>query len=361
MEVRALQLTNFRQYGKRKFEFPSGDTVIVGDNTAGKSTLLDAVHFLINGRSIWSNSPAELCGWHDGEFFRLTADIEFQGLQETRTVKYSNKKVIFEINGKTVSRKKFTKGKYAFVFAPEFIELIMTSSSYRRKFLNEYLSVLHPEYGKLWKDLNTVLRQRNAVLKRLARRLYETGEFPDKSDQLDLWTEKFIRQNAEVFSLKEKFINQINQYKSDDRNVMMWWTLEKQDLFTLQSGFESWLKDRVMEYHRRDIVLGYTNIGLHRDDWALHAEYDMKKFGSRGEKRLAVVGLLSKLHQMFIEEGFATIILVDDLSSELGHEFLRLGLARFAGQDVQRIITTLSVNDPVPDIDAEYIYLTPPA
>jgi len=343
VKLNTLNISNFRQYKRKSFAFKSTQTVIHGDNTSGKSTLLEAIMMLINGASIWTNSTDELMSMDSEKYFRLEGELEFDGSIQNRVVKYDKGKLRFMINDKVVSRKKFVKNKQAFIFSPELIELIMVSSAFRRKYLNDFISKLYPEYGVELKRLNGALRQRNAVLKKLARTLYETGSIPDKPMQLDIWSEKFIDASTKAFEIKQKVIRELN---AQNEKFFLQWRIGDIDLLTPDSTtFMNTLGERLEEQYRKDVARGHTGTGMHRDDWLLHMDLDIKKFGSRGEKRVAIVSLLSYLHKMFQKANFETMILIDDLPSELGEKFLSDALNQFKANGIQRIITTLRPTD----------------
>jgi DNA replication and repair protein RecF len=78
------------------------------------------------------------------------------------------------------------------------------------------------------------------------------------------------------------------------------------------------LSDALEDSKKRDIATGYTNIGPHRDDWILTNGNDIKKFGSRGEKRMAIGQMIFKKQEVIAEKlGFHPILLLDDIASEL--------------------------------------------
>ena len=60
MLIKRLELTNFRNYANRVFEFESGTTVIVGDNAVGKTNLLEAIFLLSVGESFKARRIEEM-------------------------------------------------------------------------------------------------------------------------------------------------------------------------------------------------------------------------------------------------------------------------------------------------------------
>ena len=89
----------------------------------------------------------------------------------------------------------------------------------------------------------------------------------------------------------------------------------------IKSNGDHDIETAVEESKKRDIATGYTNVGPHRDDWRLINGTDMKKFGSRGEKRLAIGQLIFNKQELVAKKlGFYPILLLDDISSELDTE-----------------------------------------
>ncbi len=86
----------------------------------------------------------------------------------------------------------------------------------------------------------------------------------------------------------------------------------------IKSNGDDKLADALENSKKRDIATGYTNVGPHRDDWILSNGEDIKKFGSRGEKRLAIGQMIFKKQEIIAEKlGFYPILLLDDIASEL--------------------------------------------
>jgi DNA replication and repair protein RecF len=95
----------------------------------------------------------------------------------------------------------------------------------------------------------------------------------------------------------------------------------------------------------RDLDRGATGLGPHLDDVEILAgERDLRTFGSQGEQRLAVLALLLAEAELVQERrGFAPLLLLDDVLSELDPERRRIlaGRLRTFGQT---LITTTSAS-----------------
>ena len=52
MNITKLKLENFRNYDSQEIEFNKGINVIYGDNAQGKTNILEAIFFMLNGKII---------------------------------------------------------------------------------------------------------------------------------------------------------------------------------------------------------------------------------------------------------------------------------------------------------------------
>src|SRR3990167_10946257 len=67
MILRKLLLERFRNFKKETFRFGSGLTIIFGENAKGKTNLLEAVFFVINGFGFRELKEAELVNYNIGD------------------------------------------------------------------------------------------------------------------------------------------------------------------------------------------------------------------------------------------------------------------------------------------------------
>jgi DNA replication and repair protein RecF len=63
MELRSLQIANFRNITEMELVLPAGLVVIAGENAQGKSNLLEAVYLLALSKSYRASTDRELVSW----------------------------------------------------------------------------------------------------------------------------------------------------------------------------------------------------------------------------------------------------------------------------------------------------------
>ena len=180
----------------------------------------------------------------------------------------------------------------------------MISPSKRREFLDEIISTLDYEYVETLKQFRKVLKQRNAYLKKLSKQFYDKGIIARNDPQLNFWTNEFLKSAEKIQEMRERLSKRI--------------ATKKLKVEYIKSNSDIALEDALEHSKKRDIATGYTNVGPHRDDWELINGMNIKKYGSRGEKRLSIGKLIFEVQKIMKKElGYYPILLLDDIASEL--------------------------------------------
>ena len=155
--IKNLILKNFRKFKNKKLEFNKNITVLYGNNAQGKSSVLEALSLISNGKSPWTSTD-EYINTQQNE--QIYTRIEMERDNKIYVYFKENDKKIFKIDGKNVKSKTFFTNSSATIFNPEKIELLMISPSQRRNFLDETIMKYNYEYESSLKDFRKVLRQK---------------------------------------------------------------------------------------------------------------------------------------------------------------------------------------------------------
>jgi DNA replication and repair protein RecF len=109
----------------------------------------------------------------------------------------------------------------------------------------------------------------------------------------------------------------------------------------------------------RDLERGSTGLGPHLDDVVLTSgTRDLRSFGSQGEQRLTVLALLLAEAELIAERrGFAPLLLLDDVLSELDPERRRVLAGRVQGTG-QTLVTATQTSS-LPLEPAQLLEVTP--
>ena len=153
----------------------------------------------------------------------------------------------------------------------------------------------------------------------MAKLFYEQGILAVNDTQLIFWTNKFIQLSIPILQNRIQLTQDLSKMGYEIKYTTNY-IIDKRSLKS-NDYIQNQLMESIEENKRRDIATGYTNIGPHRDDWEIHNGMDIKKFGSRGEKRLAIGQLIFQTQKVVKEKtGFYPILLLDDIASELDIE-----------------------------------------
>jgi len=336
-----LKLQNFRKFKDLELKFDSKTVILYGDNAQGKSSILEAIHIILNGTSPWSGSDEYVKNNQNGITKHSRIEIVVSDIKYAH-YKDNNRKIYMIDSHKTTSKKFFTNNR-ATIFNPEKIDLLMLSPSRRRDFLDETISYINYEYPDILKRFRKSLRQRNSYLKKLSKKFYEKGIIARNDPQLNFWTKQLIELSTQIY--KER-ISLINKFQSEDFQLEYEYCSEELDELN-RNKEDSKIKillEKVLEDNKKkDIATGYSNIGPQRDDWRIFTDQDIKKYGSRGQKRVAIGNLIFKAHTIIAKEiGYFPTLLLDDIASELDRDNTEEIFNKEVLEKQQTFITTVN-------------------
>lgn len=318
MRLKNINLFNFRNYSALNLELDERPTILVGNNAAGKSNLLESVYLLSTTKSLRVETEDELI--KDGEeFLRVEGLVEDgsprveaggetellviiirhrEEVSPARPAGGFRKKVM--VNGISKRAVDFIGNLPAVIFHPSDINMVTGSPSLRRWHLDLALAQVDPAYKRSLTSYEQFLTARNRVLKRIR-------ESKGKMDELDYWTDELVKQGELVRVKRGDFFRFINNLETPLGE------------FQFQYQPSELSRDRLDEYNGREIAAAATLIGPHRDDFEVLLEgRNLAHYGSRGEQRTATLAFkLAQLEYMSQVLGQRPILLLDDIFSEL--------------------------------------------
>ena len=304
--IRHIKLTNFRKFKNLELDIDKDIVVLHGDNAVGKSTILEAISLITNGKSPWASADEYISTEQEEEtpFCRIEITMKEEAEEKVYSYYKTNLRRVLKINDKNTPIKKFFEETASTIFNPEKIEILMISPSKRREFLDEIISTLDYEYVETLKQFRKVLKQRNAYLKKLSKQFYDKGIIARNDPQLNFWTKEFLKEATKIQKMRKRLSKRM---KTKDLKIEY-----------IKSNGDIALEDALENSKKRDIATGYTNVGPHRDDWELINGMNIKKYGSRGEKRLSIGKLIFEVQKIMKKElGYYPVLLLDDIASEL--------------------------------------------
>ena len=333
MQVTRLTVSGLRRLAKVEIEPGAGFNLITGDNGAGKTSLLEALHLMAYGRSFRGRVRDGLVrtGCEAVEVF-----VEWREGPEARQrragLRHTGQSWTGRLDGEKVAQLGELCAALAVVsFEPGSHALVTGGGEPRRRFVDWGLFHVEPGFLTLWRRYARALRQRNALLK--------SGS---GGQQLDAWDHELAEAGEPLTRHRRNYLEQL-QLRLVAVTADLVPALGVSDI-EFQSGWRSGevsLADALLLARDRDRSLGYTSVGPHRADWRIdYAGHPNREALSRGQAKLsALSALLAQAEDYAQRRGEWPIVALDDLSSELDRNHQQRVLQRVLGSGAQVFVT----------------------
>jgi DNA replication and repair protein RecF len=319
----------------------------VGENGAGKTNLLEALHVGTQGFSPRSRNDAQLVRFGaDAARIELAGERGSSRLELEVTLRPGDAKKA-KLNGASLRAAEQLRSEVStLVFTPDRLVVVKGGPAARRAYFDRALGRLYPARAALPAEYGAAVAQRNAALRRVA-----IGA--SSRDAVAPWTERVASLGAQLVSARAQAIGDLAPLFG-----------ERADELGLPGGVlryeaEAPTAEALEQRLDADLDRGTTGLGPHLDDVEILAgDRDLRRFGSQGEQRLAVLSLILAEAALLAERGPAPpLLLLDDVLSELD-ERRRTALARRLEGAGQTLITATGASA-LPVEPAQLVQVTP--
>ena len=346
MHVTRLDIRGFRRFDDVSLEPGAGLNLLVGDNGAGKTSVIEALHLMAYGRSFRGRVRDGLVrtGHEALEVFVQWQEPGGPGDRARRAgLRHTGGDWTGRLDGEPVSQLGELCAALAVVtFEPGSHELIHGASETRRRFTD--WGLFHVEQGFLqpWRRYARALRQRNALLKQRSR-----------DAQLDAWDQELAQTGEVLTEQRRAYLEQLAPHAAalaaELAPALGGISLHYQPGWRRD---ELSLADALLMARERDLLAGHTSIGPHRADWRpAFGAIPSRDALSRGQAKLAALSVLlaqADLHRAVT--GQAPVFCLDDLASELDRHHQRRALEHLLRSGHQVFISGTEVPAPVGDL-----------
>lgn len=342
MQLNSLSLKNFRCFGDLTLDVSAPLVLIEGGNGSGKTSLLEAIHYVCYLRSFRTHSPRELI--HFGqEIFFIKADFSSEsfGMVESHELQvgFSGKKRLVKLNQKAVASYKELLDFYRVVtLTEEDMALVQGSPQIRRSFIDQALMLYDSEFMSTLRNLKHIVDQRTHLLNQ------NLG--PREYDSYLLWTQQLFERSRQVQKMRVTALEGIQQ--ETNRIINEFIDPQLSVVFTYCPKRESGEHDSCesfLEAHPTLLAeeqrVRYCLFGAHLDDISI--TFNAKKsrhYASRGQQKLIVA--LIKMAQMseLIRKKGPAIFLFDDFMADFDEEYIQKLLSVAQSLKTQLIFTS---------------------
>jgi len=358
LNVKKIRLINFRNLSDLAIDFDSSLNIFIGNNAQGKTNIIESIYTLMRGGSYRTADDRNLINWNQRKSYILgevqlkeenyQINILLQSIENSEENNKDFKKTI-KINKKYQNRSTLFKKFNPVIFSPEDLQIIKSTPSLRRKFLDEVIINIYPPYYKYLKNYNRILFQRNTLLKKERIK-------PEIKKQLAIWDQKIIELGTLIILYRIKILKKLNQKAKIFHQMMS----ENQETIKLkyksnilsdyaddENTIRKVMQLKLEDAQEKDFQLKLTTVGPHRDDYyIMNNKVNLGIYGSQGQQRTAVLSLKLAALELFKEiENEYPPLLLDDVMSELDQERKIFLIKLIKEKAVQTFITSIDLNN----------------
>lgn len=338
MIIKSIELCNFRNYEREEFHFHEGTNVLYGDNAQGKTNVLEAIFVGGTTKSHKGSKDADMImkGREEAHLRYFVEKNDCTYKVEIHMRKGRTKGIA--IDGLPIGSSKELMGLCNIIFfSPEDLGIIKDGPEQRRRFMDMELCQINKAYLYYLTQYKKVLKQRNALLKQIQQK-------QDLKETLEIWDNQLVENGSKLIEIRGQFVEEVADImKEKHRNL----TGGQEDIevkYKPNCTAKDFSRQLFMEGDR-DVLLGTTTVGPHRDDIQFFINgQEVKVYGSQGQKRTAALSL--KMAEIEIVEkiiGEKPILLLDDVLSELDRSRQNYLLENIKG--IQTIITCTGLEE----------------
>ena len=338
MNIRSIELKNFRNYENLEISFDEGTNILFGDNAQGKTNILEAAYMSGTTKSHKGSRDKEMIRFGEEEAHLKT--VVMRGGREYQIDMHLKKN---RAKGIAIDKIPIKKASELFgilnivFFSPEDLNIIKNGPAERRRFLDSELCQLDRIYLADLTNYNKILAQRNKLLKDMIYR-------PSLSDTLPVWDMQLIETGKKIIRRRKQFVDELREIVSDIHYRI---SGGKEELFLKYEPNidDIFFEDELSRAKEKDKKLCQTSVGPHRDDLLFSiGDVDIRKYGSQGQQRTSALSLkLSEIELVRKSISDTPVLLLDDVLSELEISSQNYLLNNIS--DTQTIITCTGLDE----------------
>lgn len=338
MNIRSIELKNFRNYENLEISFDEGTNILFGDNAQGKTNILEAAYMSGTTKSHKGSRDKEMIRFGEEEAHLKTVVV--RGGREYQIDMHLKKN---RAKGIAIDKIPIKKASELFgilnivFFSPEDLNIIKNGPAERRRFLDSELCQLDRIYLADLTNYNKILVQRNKLLKDMIYR-------PSLSDTLPVWDMQLIETGKKIIRRRKQFVDELREIVSDIHYRI---SGGKEELFLKYEPNidDIFFEDELSRAKEKDKKLCQTSVGPHRDDLLFSiGDVDIRKYGSQGQQRTSALSLkLSEIELVRKSISDTPVLLLDDVLSELDSSRQNYLLNNIS--DTQTIITCTGLDE----------------
>jgi len=332
MALVRFAISDFRNIERAEIKPAAGVNLLVGANGSGKTSVLEAIHFLGFGRSFRTNHTGRVIRRHASRFVLFAEEQQADRRTAIGLIKSRQGETQLKIGGeRAVRQSQLAEVLPLQVIHPDSFELLQGGPKFRRAFID--WGVFHVEQAFLscWMRVRRALKQRNTLLRQ--GRSYQ---------QIRPWDQEFVRESQLLTTLRGHYVDSLRPIL---QQICRHFLSEYEFDFVLSPGWDPLQELQVLlaSHYERDRQQGYTQWGPHKADLKIRADGVMAaELLSRGQQKLLVSALkLAQGIHLSEQRHKQCIYLIDDFASELDEHKRQLLASALLQMGAQVFVTAI--------------------
>lgn len=335
--VSQLQIKNFRCFEDRLFEFTAPIVLIEGANGTGKTSIVEALHFLCYVKSFRALSPRELIAHNNPAFF-IRALLRHDAVEDSIQAGFAGAQRLIKINEQTVKSYKELVDHYRVITITEHdLSLIQEGPANRRQWIDLAMGIQVPAWAGYLKKAVDLHEQRSRSLYNSActPELYEAWTVTEweHTRMIQLQRIEYLAQLEEA--LKQLIASELFSAAAPEIRLRY---IPK--LSCLQDSYEAFIAQNP-QLHAEEVRACRTLFGFHLDDIEIQLfGHATRYYASRGQQKLTLLLLKAAQTTLLTPSKGPTLIILDDFVTDLDERRMQQLLSLFMGLGTQLIITS---------------------
>jgi len=335
MTLLRLDIYCVRNIQKQSINPSPAINFIYGENSSGKSALIEAVFILGRVKSFRTPTIKSVITIDQDYLIVSAQTLQANGSLSQLGIQLDGKS--FEIHINQEPRQARSDLAYALplqLIHPKSYELLDAGSQIRREFLDWGVFNHDENFLPAWRKFKRALAQRNSLLK--TRQL----------EQINVWDKELVYYGTIVNSYRQQYLEKFQPFFIEI--IKRFLDLDEVKL-KLIPGWDTSKEFRqiLIEDIDKDIRYGFTHSGPHRGDFRLSVNNRLARdYVSRGQLKLLIMSLkLAQIQLLNNDYGNTGCILIDDFAAELDVNNRAKLLEYLSEMGCQVFITATEKND----------------
>lgn len=336
MKLDTVQITNFRNIEVLSIVPDAKLNIFFGANGSGKSSILEAIHYLGFTRSFRTAKHKNVIQ-HSKPSFTVFAEINSDNAyHKLGFSRAADDTCLVSVDGiKSRSAVDLVSRIPVQFFSPQSSELILGSPKLRRRYIDWLLFHVEQHFAFMFAQYRRCLSQVNAS--------YKQKSYAKNAKEGQFWTERYCLLGEEISALHEQLLqSEFRQYI--EYNLKEFLPEYSFDI-AYYKGWDKNLRlgEALDKSYEADRNRGFVSVGPHKSDLRIKIDGILAhEILSRGQVRMMVAALqIAQTQYLHAKLSKSVVFLLDDIGAELDSQKQELFINKLLATESQLFVTAI--------------------